>query len=228
MLFNPFNYSLLKSSILSPGVPSPVLTHNDESVVGTMNLTTLRALVDELRIPLLEARNRVAHIGWKLENTTAALYYSFQLPPEHRRPYAALDYILENDQLQRIHSKLENKKLPMCFRAQGFDDWQRELIFAANMIFHGQDALIISDNEDDQVYREVVVEYSARSGAISTMGRYEYAVREWVRASNLAPHLKVPRGALFLNSTAFAPQVATSSRRPGLGMESTHSATRRW
>lgn len=49
------------------------------------------------------------------------------------------------------------------------------------------------------------------------MGRYEYAVREWVRAVNLAPGLKVPRGALFLNSTAFAPQVDHVVAKAGVG-----------
>lgn len=218
LLFNPFNLKHMRTLTLTPSLPSPIVP-DDVSVVGTMNLATLRALVTELREPLLDAHAHVRRTGWRLESTHEARFSSFKLPPLHRRPYAALDYMLEEYILQRIHPKLEGMSLGKCFSANGFDDWQRELIFAANMIFNRYDDLLISDNEDDEVYREVEVtmDLSAPPNPRSTMGRYEYAVREWAQAVNLAPRFRVPRGALFLDSTAFAPQVDHIIAKAGSG-----------
>ncbi|HVW51827.1 MAG TPA: DNA/RNA non-specific endonuclease [Trinickia sp.] len=218
LLFNPFNFKHMRTLTLTPSLPGPIVPE-DVSVVGTMSLATLQELVTELREPLLRAHAVVTATGWRLENTRDATFFSFKLPPPHRRPYAALDYMLESDALQRIHPKLERMTLSQCFRANGFDDWQRELIFAANMIFHGYDALLVSDNEDDEVYREVevTVDLSAAPAPRSTMGRYEYAVREWAQAVNLPPRYRVPRGALFLDSTAFAPQVDHIIAKAGSG-----------
>lgn len=218
-LFNPFNYGHIRTIALQPDVPSPLLPTSDVSVVGTMDLSHLRALALELRAPLLEAHAWVRRTGWKLEDRPTANWFSFKLPPAHRRPYAALDFMLEQDSLQRIHPKLERLTLDQCFRANGFDDWQRELIFAANMIFNGYDTLLVSDNEDDDVYREVEATFdlTAPSRERSTMGRYEYAVREWAQAVSLPSNLRVPRGALFLDSTAFAPQVDHIVAKAGSG-----------
>lgn len=215
-LFNPFNYAHILTRTLSPGLPGPVLPDHG-SVVGTLTLASLCELAEALRGPMLEAHRAMLHANWTLEDTGEALRHTFQLPPAHRRPYAVLDYMLESGELQRLHPRLEKKTLGRCFQSKGFSDWQRELIFAANLILHGNRPLIISDHEDDEVYRQVVADYASPSGELATMGRYEYAVREWVRAVNLAPGLKVPRGALFLNSTAFAPQVDHVIAKAGVG-----------
>lgn len=215
-LWNPFNYRHIGTKSLTPGLPGPLVPDSAETVVGTMTLRTLRRLADEIRFPLLEARADVQRTGWKLEDTGEALWYNFKLPPPHRRPYAALDYMLEQDVLQRLHPAVANKTLHKCFTGKGFADWKRELIFAANMVFNNQESFLISDNEDDDVYRQVVVDYSAPSGG-GQMGRYEFAVREWVKATGLDPRLKVPRGALFLDSTAYAPQVDHVIAKAGSG-----------
>ena len=42
-------------------------------------------------------------------------------------------------------------------------------------------------------------------------------MREWAQAVNLPPRYRVPRGALFLDSTAFAPQVDHIIAKAGSG-----------
>lgn len=218
-LFNPFNYKAIGSTLmLRPMLVSPLLDDSDESVVGTLTYAALRELAADLQDPIEKAYAKMQTTGWCLENTTEALYYGFELPPPHRRPYAVLDYMLDIGELQRLHPKLENKTLGKCFSAKGFADWKRELIFAANMVRHGCDWALVSDNEDDEVYREVVEDFSPGTpGPSTTMGRYEYAVREWAHAVGLKPGQKVPRGALFLNSTAYAPQVDHVVAKAGKG-----------
>lgn len=210
-LFAPLNVEEIQEIRLSTSLPSPVLPNDNVSIVTTKDLASLQAMAATLKTPLIKAQQAMVFSRWKVENTVCAREYDFKLPPVHQRPYAVLDYMLWKGVLGELFPDLAKKKLNRCFSSKGFEDWQRELIFAANMVLHRQTSFLISDNESDDVYREVhVLMDGTDPGERSTMGRYEYAVREWrngLPATSPEALMRLPRGALFLDSTAFAPQI---------------------
>jgi hypothetical protein len=210
-LFLPFNVKQIREIKLTTSVPSLILPEADITIVAKLDLDSLQTMARILETPLIQAQQDMIAANWKLEDTPCASRFDFKLPPVDVRPYAVLDYMLSTGELGRLFPKLARKNLALSFRSKGFADWQRELIFAANMVLHDQESLLISDNQFDEVYREVqVLMNGGDPGAEPTMGRYEYAVRAW--RNGLPPtspeaNMHMPRGALFLDSTAFAPQI---------------------
>ncbi|MGG1947539.1 DNA/RNA non-specific endonuclease [Trinickia sp. NRRL B-1857] len=210
-LFSPFKVEQIREIKLATSLPSLILPDADITIVAKLDLGSLQTMARILETPLLQAQQDMMTANWKLEGTACSRGFDFKLPPVDLRPYAVLDYMLSTGELGRLFPKLAKKDLALCFRSKGFADWQRELIFAANMVLHDQESLLISDNQFDEVYREVQVLMNGRDpGEEPTMGRYEYAVREWrngLPATSPEATMHMPRGALFLDSTAFAPQI---------------------